>query len=889
MGECLRLLPPLPIDWLAAAMLVTLLAVAGRVAFVHRFHGKGFFLVSHLGAAIWLVAITLEHRVAGEACKILWAQAAWLGIALLPTALYFFIDDHARARTRWRDGRRQVLLIGGPLVILSMAASNGWHGAFYGPGTGLVSSDPGAQVVFEHGPLFYLAAVWLYGFVVAGVRVLWRGLCAAHAAHRPFFLGWLLVLVLPVAANLGYVLGGLTLWGLDPTAYAYALSMTALSWLILTDRLHDLRAVAMEVLWRSAPSPVLVVLPDGQVVAANPAALALFDPPRPSAPLRDWGPLGPHADCLLAGTPAAGAQVLQLGSRSYDLRMLPIETPLDRRREMGRILRLDDITQRRDLKARLAAERDVLQLLMETTMTGIVALDAAGRVIFANPEVAELTGHLATEIPCMDHATLFPPVGDELGPGLRSFADVLGAEAPQRGVQIGMRRADGAPRVLSINIAPVRRTGVAARFVCALADITDTLEAARALEAARDRAEAASRTKSQFLANMSHEIRTPLNGVLGMAELLEQALVDPRTRDMARTIRDSGATLLGVLNDVLDMSKIEAGRMCLEARPFAPAEIAARIAALHGTAATAKGLSLDVQGPDRASPQREGDLHRILQILHNLVGNAIKFTDSGRVTVEIDAPTGAPLQIRVRDTGIGMTEDQAARIFTEFEQADGSIARRFGGSGLGLTICRGLVAQMQGELTLDTSPGRGTCVTVHLPLPEIAPAEQPELSAAVGRGPASPPLAGLSLLAADDNAVNRTILGLMLERAGASVRMLEGGRAVLADWWPGAFDAVLLDISMPDLDGIATLKALNRRAADLGVAPPVAIAITANVMTHQVAEYRAAGFAGHAGKPFRSAELVAEVQRVVAAPGPGPLPPEIRSADVGRSLPFDAR
>ncbi|MGY6412101.1 MAG: histidine kinase N-terminal 7TM domain-containing protein [Alkalilacustris sp.] len=869
MAECLQLHPALPIDRIAAAMLLALLAAGLRVAWAHSFHGKGFFLASLVGAGLWLGAITLEHRAVTEACKIVWAQAAWLGIALLPTALCFFIDDYARARNRWRDPRRRLLLVGGPLAVLGMAASNGWHGAFYGPATGLASSGPGAQVVFDHGPLFYLAAAWLYGFVVAGVTVLLRGLRAAHPAHRPFFLGWLLVLVLPIAANLGHLFGGLKLWALDPTAYAYALAMTVLSWSIITDRLQDLRAVALEVLWRSAPSPILVVLPDGRVVAANPAALALVEARRRPARLADWGPLAPHADLLLAPGPPDGAQTLRLGDRSYDLRMLPIETPLDRRREMGRVLRLDDVTRRHELEARLAAERDFLHLLMQTTMTGIVALDGAGRVIFANAEVGRLTGHPADRLPGMDHATLFPPAGDALGPGVACFASAIGAGAPRRQAQVGVRRADGTPRMLSVNVAHLDRTGVEARVVCALADITEALETARSLEAARDRAEAASRTKSQFLANMSHEIRTPLNGVLGMAELLEEALEDPHTRTMARTIRDSGATLLSVLNDVLDMSRIEAGRLQIEARPFAPAEIAARIGALHAAAAEGKGLGFAVLGPGAGLPDRVGDMHRILQVLHNLVGNAIKFTETGRVTVEIEAPAGAPLLIRVCDTGIGMTEDEARRIFAEFEQADGSTARRFGGTGLGLTITRGLVDQMGGEIALRTAPSRGTTVTVRLPLPEHAAA--PTMPAP-GAEPVRParPLAGLSLLAADDNAVNRTLLGLMLERAGASVTLLDGGAAVLAAWRPGAHDAVLLDISMPDLDGIATLAALNRRAAELGAAPPVAIAITANVMTHQVAEYRAAGFAGHAGKPFQAARLVAEIQRAIAATVPPP-------------------
>ena len=278
-------------------------------------------------------------------------------------------------------------------------------------------------------------------------------------------------------------------------------------------------------------------------------------------------------------------------------------------------------------------------------------------------------------------------------------------------------------------------------------------------------------------------------------------------------------------------------------------------------------MSFHLHGPGAGAPARRGDLHRILQVVHNLVSNAIKFTESGSVTVEIEGTAGAPLVIRVRDTGIGMSAEQAARIFSGFEQADGSVARRFGGTGLGLAITRGLVDQMQGEIALDTELGRGTCVTLRLPLAECTlPADGelpplPPLDSEPGREGA-PPLSGLSFIAADDSAVNRTLLGMMLKRAGASVHMCEGGHDLLAAWRPGAFDAVLLDISMPDLDGIATLAELQRRAAGQGADPPVALAITANVMTHHITEYHAAGFAGHVGKPFQSAPLVAEILRV---------------------------
>ncbi|MCC5961724.1 MAG: hypothetical protein JJU09_01240 [Rhodobacteraceae bacterium] len=316
MTECFALSQAVLIDRVAALMLLVLLVVMVWVARFHRFHGKAFFLASLVGAIIWLTSITLENRAIDEGCKLVWAKFAWLGIGLLPMALFFFIDDYARARDRWHDRRRTLLLFGGPLTIFAMAATNGWHELFYGPDTRMMSEGPQrGQVYFDHGPLFYLAAAWLYFFITAGVLVLIRGLRGAHRAHRPFFVAWLLVFALPVTANLSYVIGGFTAFGLDPTAYAYALVMMALSGFIITDRMLDMRAVALEVFWRNTPSPLMILMPDGRVASANPSALAVAGRSRAGGNIADWGPLGPHSEQMMARDPASGPVALDLGER----------------------------------------------------------------------------------------------------------------------------------------------------------------------------------------------------------------------------------------------------------------------------------------------------------------------------------------------------------------------------------------------------------------------------------------------------------------------------------------------------------------------------------------------------------------------------------------------
>ncbi len=383
-----------------------------------------------------------------------------------------------------------------------------------------------------------------------------------------------------------------------------------------------------------------------------------------------------------------------------------------------------------------------------------------------------------------------------------------------------------------------------------------------ALVAMSERAEAASQAKSRFLANMSHELRTPLTGVLGMAELLGETVVTPRQREMVDTIRDSGEGLLAILNDILDLAKIEAGKMTIERQPFVPSEVVGRAQALFAPRAAAAGLVLAFEAAPGSAQPRLGDANRLLQILNNLVGNAVKFTASGTITLRVapDPQDSTLLLIEVEDTGIGMTPEQMAKVFEEFEQAESSTARRFGGTGLGLSITRRLTLLMGGTIALDSAPGRGTRVTLRLPAPrDLTPAAPPD--------PAQAPvsLARRRLLVADDNQTNRRILDTMLTALGTEVVLAEDGQSACDRFTPGAFDAVLLDISMPGLDGIGALAAIRAAEVRAGVAPVPALAVTANAMQHQIEDYLREGFDGHIAKPFRKETLAQALARILPA------------------------
>lgn len=378
---------------------------------------------------------------------------------------------------------------------------------------------------------------------------------------------------------------------------------------------------------------------------------------------------------------------------------------------------------------------------------------------------------------------------------------------------------------------------------------------------ARERAEESSRTKSLFLANMSHEIRTPLNGVLGMAELLESQMNNPEKRRLASIIRESGEALLSILNDILDMSKIEAGRLELESLPFRVADVAEAVENLHALKAEEKGLDFEVLTGGGMKKYRLGDQNRVRQILNNLIGNAIKFTETGEVTVKISSRDQAELTIEVRDTGIGISPEQQERLFQDFSQADASIAKSYGGTGLGLSIVKKLVDMMGGQISVDSALGAGTRIKVTLPIAECAPPQadqgDAEHTALADR------LDGVRILAADDNQTNRLLLSEVLSKFGAEVTQVVNGEQAVEAWAPGRFDVLILDIMMPGMDGIEALKQILKRAEQSSGEPVLAIAFTANAMAHQVVEYIEAGFVTHVPKPFQAIELLKAINTIL--------------------------
>ncbi len=380
------------------------------------------------------------------------------------------------------------------------------------------------------------------------------------------------------------------------------------------------------------------------------------------------------------------------------------------------------------------------------------------------------------------------------------------------------------------------------------------------LARARDAAEAASEAKSAFLATMSHEIRTPLNGVLGMAQAMSADEMSPAQHERLDVIRESAVTLLAVLNDVLDLSKIEAGRLQLEEIEFDLGDVLRGAHQAFTALANKKGLSFSLDTSAAGGVYR-GDPTRVRQILYNLLSNAVKFTDHGEIRVRATTHEGA-LVVEVSDTGPGIAADKLPTLFTKFTQADASTTRRYGGTGLGLSICRELATLMGGDITVESRVGEGSRFRVSLPLPRVAEARSPALLAAPPRHALKRPL---KVLAAEDNRVNQLVLKTLLHHVGVVPVLVGDGAAVLEAWEREPWDLVLMDIQMPTMDGVAATRAIRAREVKRGNARTPIVALSANAMAHQVAGYLEAGMDSHLAKPIDLARLVEVVTAIADA------------------------
>ena len=524
--------------------------------------------------------------------------------------------------------------------------------------------------------------------------------------------------------------------------------------------------------------------------------------------------------------------------------------------------------------AQLEASSALQAAILNYAGYAVIATDPAGIITLFNPAAERMLGHRAADLLGVATPALFH-LPDEMVARARSLsAEFAETIEPGFGVivartQRGLPNAEEWTYVTSsgdrlpilLNVSPLRAPdGTELGFLGIAIDLTDQNRRAAELEAARRSAEQAARSKSEFLATMSHELRTPLNSIIGFSGLMLDG-VEPTTPTLerhARIIHDASRTLLSIVNDVLDVSKIEAGQLDLDPRPFSLSHLVEGTVELLRNQAAEKGLPLRVALPAMADgAMLVGDDVRIRQILINLLSNAIKFTAQGTIVVAVEDDRcdegRASLRFSVTDTGIGIPAAKRHRIFRPFSQADSSTSRRFGGTGLGLSICRSLVGFMGGAIGFESEEGRGSTFWFAFDLP-VSPPDAPDLTAP---GPALPRsnIPPLHILLAEDVAMNQELAIALLSRWGHAVDVVSDGASAVDAIQRAPYDLVLMDIQMPVMDGIEAtqrIRALGERYARVPI-----VAMTANVMADDIAHFRSVGMDDHLGKPFVARQLKA--------------------------------
>jgi len=553
---------------------------------------------------------------------------------------------------------------------------------------------------------------------------------------------------------------------------------------------------------------------------------------------------------IRASSRFAGELTSHLGERMPDYKgPEEIESLVDALNETSLWLYTKEMT--------VTAAKQRLEAVFGNISDALLTVNADAMIESANSAACTLFGWQEHELVGLSAAVLVP-----------EWEAMTGAERPDKQVfeSVAANR-DGQHFPADITLSRFLLHGLPYRILV-VRDITQRKQAEAAMRQARDAAENANRMKSEFLANMSHEIRTPMNGIIGMTDLALETELTEEQREYLGMAHTSAQNLLSIINDILDFSKIEAGKLGIHNEAFAPADLLRTTVRSLSLRAQEKSLALNLTLAPDLPDSIETDPGRLRQVLINLIGNAIKFTPAGSINIHVErteCDNRACLHICVADTGIGIAEDKLGAIFDAFTQADGSITRNFGGTGLGLTISHKLVQLMGGELWAESTLGSGS--RFHLRLPYQTGTTEPDAVSPLPQ-PATAcdersSTAVLKVLLVEDNPVNRTLALALLGKLGHQVSLAEDGYEAVAAFTPGAFDLILMDMMMPGLDGLSAIARIRASEAEIGADATPIIALTAHAMEGDRERFLAHGADGYVSKPIRFEALKLAIDAAV--------------------------
>jgi two-component system, sensor histidine kinase len=502
-----------------------------------------------------------------------------------------------------------------------------------------------------------------------------------------------------------------------------------------------------------------------------------------------------------------------------------------------------------------------LALIAESTNEAIFVTDVQGKISWTNAAFTTITGYDQDEVLGRDPAEFMnaPDTDPE------AVARILESQrsGKKARVEILNRRKDGAEQWISTSITPVYEAdGTLMMCIQVERDVTQERLRTEQLAEMNEQAKAAAKAKERFFATMSHEIRTPMNGVLGMADLLSRTELNPEQQSYLSAIRQSGDALLSIINDILDLSKLQSGKVRVEVSAFDLADVVSSVVTLLWPLAKDKGIQLRVTAGTERPVWVMGDAGRTRQVLMNLVGNAIKFTSEGEVTVQMERGADDAFRIHVADTGIGINHDRLEAIFDSFTQADGAIDRQYGGTGLGLTISRMLARAMGGDVTAVSQKDRGSTFTLSLPLRAAEP-ERPVISLVQDVGVQHGSARQKRILVAEDNGTNRLILRKMLEPTAALLTEVTNGAEAVAAYHQEAPDLIIMDMQMPVMDGLTAIREIRQKEREAGLPRCPILILSANVFRDEVDAGFAADCDDYLTKPVHREALLASMARLL--------------------------